>query len=67
MEAENFDSQAYYNAAIEYQTSGPLWEGYPQWGFSETKRYLVDHICVYKFDAETESLVRVSDWLPATG
>jgi hypothetical protein len=65
--AENFDGQAFYNAAVKYQTSGSMWEGYPKWGFSETKRYLVDHIRVYKFDAETESLVRVSDWLPATG
>jgi len=65
--AENFDNQAFYNTATKYQTSGPMWEGYPEWGFSETKRNLVDHILVYKFDAETESVVRISDWLPATG
>ncbi|MBM3302557.1 MAG: hypothetical protein FJY85_21725, partial [Deltaproteobacteria bacterium] len=65
--AENFDGQAFYNAATKYHTSGSIWEGYPEWGFSETKRNLVDNICVYKFDAQTESLVRVSDWLDATG
>jgi hypothetical protein len=62
--AENFDNQAYYNAAIKYHTSGPLWEGYPQWGFSATKRYLNDDGLLYRFDAEAGKLVRVSDWLP---
>ena len=61
--AENFDGQAYYDAAVNYKTSGPLWEGYPQWGFSETKRWLVDDFVLYKFDAKTKSLVRLGDWL----
>ena len=61
--AENFDGQAYYDAAVNYKTSGPLWEGYPQWGFSETKRWLVDDFVLYKFDAQTKSLVRLGDWL----
>ena len=61
--AENFDGQAYYDAAVNYQTSGPLWEGYPQWGFSETKRWLVDDFVLYKFDAQTEKAVRIGDWL----
>jgi hypothetical protein len=62
--AENFDGQAFYNAAVEYKTGGPMWEGYPQWGFNQTKRYLVDHVTVYKFDAASEDVVRLTDWLP---
>ena len=63
--AENFDGQAFYDAAIEYKTTRPMWwEGYPEWGFSETKRYLMDHIVIYEFDAEAETLVKLTDWLP---
>jgi hypothetical protein len=61
--AENFNGQAYYDAAVKYKTVGPMWEGYPQWGFSETKRWLVDDFLLYKLDAKTESLVRIGDWL----
>jgi hypothetical protein len=64
MGAENFDGQAFYDAALKYTTGGLRWEGYPQWGFSQTKRYLTDHIVIYKFSAEAQDLVRVSDWLP---
>ena len=64
--AENFDNQAFYDAAIKYQASGPLFEGYPQWGFSEAKRNFMDQCLLYRFDAKAEKLVRVSDWLPAT-
>ena len=62
--AENFDGQAFYNAALEYETTSPIWEDYPVWSFSETKRYLVDHIVVDEFDAEAQDLVRITDWLP---
>jgi len=63
--AENFDGQAFYDAAIKYQTSGPTWEGYPTWGFSETKRDLIDDRLMYRWDAEVENVVKVSDWIPA--
>jgi hypothetical protein len=62
--AENFNSQAFYDAALKYKTEGPMWEGYPQWGFSQIRRYLTDHIVIYEFSAEAQDLVRVSDWLP---
>jgi len=63
--AENFNNQAFYDAAVKYKTAGPLWEGHPEWGFTQTKRYLIDHIVVYEFSAEAEDLVQVSDdWLP---
>jgi len=62
---ENFDSQAFYNAAMNYETTGPLWEGYyPEWSFTETKRYLADHVMIYEWSAEAEDLVAVSGWLP---
>jgi len=61
--AENFDDEAFYNAAVKYKPAGPLWEGYPEWAFSQTKRYLVDHFLVYEFDADVEGLLRLSDWL----
>jgi hypothetical protein len=62
--AENFDSQAFYDAAMNYTTTGPLWEGYPEWSFTETKRYLADHVMIYEWSAEAEDLVAVSGWLP---
>jgi len=62
--AENFDGQAFYNAALKYETTSPIWEGYPEWSFSETKRYLVDHIVIDKFDAEAQEVVRITEWLP---
>jgi len=63
--AENFDGQAFYDAAIKYKTGGPLWEGYPSgWGFSETKRYLADHVAIYQFSAEAEDLVWIGGWVP---
>jgi len=65
--AENFDGQAFYDVATNFSLSGPMWEGYPEWAFTETKRNLVDHYLVYKFDAEAEELVRQSDWLLAMG
>ena len=55
------DGQSLYNAAVRFKTS---WEGYPEWGFTETKRYLVDHVEVYQWTAAVCDLVRVSDWLP---
>lgn len=61
---ESFSGQAYYDAAIKYQTSGPLWEGYPQWEFTETKRYLVNNVIISKFSAEAQDLVNLSGWLP---
>jgi len=62
--AENFDGQAYYDAAVKYRIGGPLFEGYPEWGFSEPKRYLVDHLLIQEFSAEDEDIVSLSDWLP---
>jgi hypothetical protein len=62
--AENFSSQAFHNAAVKYTTGGPLWEGHPQWSFSETKRYLADDIAIYKFDASVKDMVWVDGWIP---
>jgi len=62
--AESFDAQAFFDAAINYETTSPMWEGYPQWGFSQTKRYLIDHHVIYEYSAKAQDLVRVTDWLP---
>jgi ABC-type branched-subunit amino acid transport system substrate-binding protein len=62
--AKNFNGQAYYDAAVKFETGGPLYEGYPQWGFSATKRYLVDDSVIFKFSAEEKELVKITDWLP---
>ena len=59
--AENFDGQAFYNAAVKYKVS---WEGYAGWSFSETKRYLVDQTLVFEWSAGAKDLVRVGGWLP---
>ncbi|MCX6000498.1 MAG: ABC transporter substrate-binding protein, partial [Chloroflexi bacterium] len=59
--AESFDGQAFYDAAVKYKVS---WQGYPGWGLTETKRYLVDQILVFKWSAQAADLVRVGDWVP---
>jgi len=61
---ENFSGQAFYDAAITYKTSGTLWEEYPQWEFTETKRYLVNDVIISEFSAEAKDLVNLSGWLP---
>jgi hypothetical protein len=62
--AKDFSPQAFYDAAVNYKTEGHLWEGQPQWSFSETKRYLADDIAIYKFDASVKDLVWVDGWIP---
>ncbi|MBM4462039.1 MAG: hypothetical protein FJ012_01725 [Chloroflexi bacterium] len=62
--AENFSPKAFYDEAVKYKTKSPLWQGQPEWSFSETKRYLADHIATYKFDASAKDLVWVGGWVP---
>ena len=62
--AESIDGQAIYNAAVKYKTEGTIWEGRPQWSFSETQRYLVHSVEIYEWSAENKDLVRVADWQP---
>ena len=59
--AEGFNGQAFYNAAVKFKVK---WEGLPEWGFSDTKRYLIDNVAVHEWRANVEDMVRVSDWLP---
>ena len=59
--AENFDGQAFYNAAAKFTAH---YEGYREWGYNETKRYLFSDLAAYKWSAENKDLVRVADWLP---
>jgi len=59
--ADNFDGQAYYDTAIEFQTT---WEGYPQMGYSQEKRNFLDYTRVYEWKAEADDLVSVTGWLP---
>ena len=58
--AENFDGQAYYDAAVDFEVE---YEGYPRWYFTDTDRSLVHHLAVYEWSAAAEDLVRRSDWL----
>jgi hypothetical protein len=62
--AENLSSQAIYDAAVAYKTGGTLWQGFPEWGFSQTKRYLYDDARIYEWNATQEDIVRVQDWIP---
>lgn len=56
--SENFDGQAFYDRAVRFKTD---WAGYPEWGFTETQRYLVKHTAIYEARADVEDVVRVSD------
>jgi len=59
--AENFDGQAFYNAAVKFKLT---MEGYPEWGYSETKRVCLDQMRIYRLSAQAEDLVPVSDLVP---
>ena len=59
--AENFDGQALYNTAVRFKMT---FEGYAEWGFTDTKRACLEHIRVFKASAEAQDFVAVSDWLP---
>jgi len=62
---ENLDGQAIYNAAVNYKTEGTIWEGRPQWGFTETHRYIVGAEEVYEWSAEKKDLIMASNgWVP---
>jgi hypothetical protein len=63
--AENFNGQAYYDAAINYETTSSMWAGCPEFNFSETRRKLMDHslITAYK-SGDVKDYVTISDWLP---
>ena len=62
--AENFNGQAYYDAAINYKTTSDMWEGCPEFSFSETRRKLIDHAMISGFEKDVEDYVTLSDWLP---
>jgi hypothetical protein len=63
--AENFDGQAYYDAAINYKTTSSLWKNYQEFGFSETRRKLMDHSLISGFEGgDVKAYVTVSSWLP---
>ena len=65
--AENFSGQAVYDTAVKFKLnaeSTPLWNGMSEWSFSDTSRSCVHDVAVYKWSAQDQDLVRVSDWLP---
>jgi ABC-type branched-subunit amino acid transport system substrate-binding protein len=59
--ADNFDGQAFYDTAVKFKLT---MEGYPEWGYSETKRVCLDQMRIYKLSAQDEDLVPVSDLIP---
>lgn len=58
---ENFNGTVFYNKAQEVELA---WEGYPEFGFSTTKRYVHDSASIWRWSAADEDLVQVTDWLP---
>jgi len=64
--AENFSGQAYYDAAKKYKTTSPMWQNYPEFGFGETKRLLMDQCLITGFKGgAVKDYVTLSGWLPA--
>ncbi len=59
--AENFNGQAYYNAAVKYETQ---WQGYPEFAFSQTDRVAAEEIEVFEWSATEEDLVVVRSFMP---
>ena len=65
MGAENFNGQAYYDAAIDYKTMSSIWENYPEFSFSEMRRKLMDHSVISGFKGgDVKDYVTISGWLP---
>jgi hypothetical protein len=63
--AENFNGQAYYDAAINYKTTGSVWKNYPEFSFSQTKHKLMDQSLITEFKGgSVKDYVTVSGWLP---
>jgi len=59
--AANLDGQALRDEAVKYSLH---YEGLPEYGFTDTVRYLVHETAFYEWSAESEGLVRLSDWIP---
>jgi len=59
--AEDFDGQAFCDAAVKYSLQ---MEGFPQCYFTDTVRYLVHQCAIYRWSAEAQGLVKLTDWLP---
>lgn len=59
---ENLDSQAIYDAAQSFTL---MLDGLQRFSFSETKRTSPDRVAIYETRGDEESIVRVSDWVPA--
>lgn len=59
--AVNLNGQALRDAAVKYSLH---YEGIPEYGFTDTVRYIVHGTAVYKWSAATKGMVRLSDWLP---
>jgi len=60
--AENFDGQAFYNAAIEYEVT---WEGFEKFDYTETKRNLPNDVGLFRWSAQDQDIVReLPGWLP---
>ncbi len=59
---ENIDSQAIYKAAQSYSL---ILDGVERFSFSETRRFGVDKVLIYKVEAEDKAIVRVEqDLIP---
>jgi hypothetical protein len=59
--AANLTGQDLRDAAVKYSLH---YEGIPEYGFTDTVRYIVHGTAVYKWSAATKGMVRLSDWLP---
>ena len=60
--AENFNSQALYDAAISYSL---VIDGVERSGFTETRRYALTNYMIYKASAADEDIVRATEnWIP---
>lgn len=60
----NVNGQALYDAALDFEVA---WEGMPKWWFSPTERVMVHDVVAYRWSAQQENLIKVSDWLSLTG
>jgi hypothetical protein len=64
--AENFNDQAYSDAAINYKTTSSIWKNYLEFSFSQTRRMLMDQCVITGFKAgDVKDYVTLTGWLPA--
>jgi hypothetical protein len=59
--AENFNGQAFYDAAVKFKMTP---EGFSELTLADGVRYALRDEMIWQYSAESGGLVKLTDWLP---